>query len=774
MLLQEAHERLTTILDSLESIVYVADMQTYEVLFANRYAHQLLDDNLIGKPCWQALQKEKMPCAFCTNNKLIDADGEATGVHAWEFYNSKVYRWFFIQDQAIRWTDERLVRLEIATDITDRKQVEEDLRKSEQYSQSLVKELHTLNLQLNEFKTTLDLTLDGVFMCDVQTLKFFYVNQGLIKRLGYSEEKLLQMTLADIDPYFAEVAPQIAKLPNQTHPAITFETVHCDKNHLCIPVEIFLQYIHEVRDKKEQKLCRGLFPDGERGRFVGIVRDITERRQAQIKLQQAKEAAEQAKIIAENASHAKSTFLANMSHELRTPLNGILGYTQILSRDKSLTAKQQEGIHIIQRSADYLLTLINDILDISKIEVGRVELYPTEFQLDDFLNSIIELFQIRAEQKGIMFIYEPLLPLPLAVRTDERRLRQILINLLGNAVKFTQQGQVCLKVSYQRLENPAQFDSPELPRGKMCFRIEDTGIGIAQDDLEKIFLPFQQVGHQYYWSEGTGLGLTITKKLVDLMGGTLHVESCVGQGSIFAMEIELQEIVSFQSISTQTPLVIGYESIDVMPRESKFKILVVDDKIENCAVLVNILVPLGFELFEAYSGEEAIKQAQTARPDLILMDLVMPIMDGFKTTRTIKNFAELKSIPIIAISASVFDHHYQASLEAGCDGFISKPVRTTRLLEHLQKYLHLKWIYELSDPENLQKPKVPLADLIIPPPEEIAKLLSLVNIGDISGILNCLDELEQTNLKLTVFTQLIRQWVKGFKLETIDEFLRNL
>ncbi|MBD1909367.1 MULTISPECIES: ATP-binding protein [unclassified Leptolyngbya] len=468
---------------------------------------------------------------------------------------------------------------------------------------------------------------------------------------------------------------------------------------------------------------------------------------------------------------AKSQFLANMSHELRTPLNGILGYAQILKRHKTLSDSQKNGLSVINQCGEHLLTLINDVLDISKIEARKMELHPKNFRFPEFLEGVADICQIRAKQKGIELIYEALTPLPLRIRADEKRLRQILLNLLGNAVKFTEMGSVTFKVGCVGDSQWIVDDQTSLPL-KIRFQVEDTGVGIAPDQLENIFLPFQQAEGQDQQIEGTGLGLTITRQLIEMMGGEIHVKSILGQGSTFWLELELPEVDSVDELnSLNTQEIISYEG----PTR---RVLVVDDKWANRAVLINLLEPLGFEVVEAENGQEGLNKTQQFKPDIIFMDLVMPVMDGFEATRQLRASSNFKDNIIIATSASVFEFDQQQSLDVGCDDFLPKPVREADLLEQLRTHLKLQWIYEkqggetdsaISASENSQMAP---SSLIIPS-DAIATLLDLSLRGDLKGITERLNQLELSSPQLTPFTHHLRQLVKGFKIKQIQEFIKE-
>ncbi|BAY26128.1 integral membrane sensor hybrid histidine kinase [Calothrix sp. NIES-2100] len=468
----------------------------------------------------------------------------------------------------------------------------------------------------------------------------------------------------------------------------------------------------------------------------------------------------EAKELADSANRAKSEFLANMSHELRTPLNGILGYAQILQASKNLTEKQLKGITIINQCGSHLLTLINDILDLSKIEARKMELYPTSFHFPSFLQAVAEICRIKAEQKGITFVYQPDDQLPIGIQTDEKRLRQVLINLLGNAIKFTEKGSVTFIIKIQQIKNRYQ-DEPLTYQ--MRFQVADTGVGMTSEQIEKIFLPFEQVGNVKKQSEGTGLGLAISQKIVAMMGGTIEVKSQPENGSIFWFDAEISESIEWadKSKSSQQGTIVSFTG-------EKRKILVVDDRWENRSVLVNLLEPIGFEIIEAEDGQEALIKTADFSPNLIITDVSMPGMNGLEMIQNLRNSPDWSHLKIIVSSASVFDSDKQKSLDAGGDDFLPKPVQASDLFEKLQMYLELEWIY---DDNNTDLPKI--EEVVIPPIEEIKQLYELALKGRIKAIQKQLNQLEKTDIKFKPFVQELQQLAQSFQIEKIQYIMEK-
>ncbi|GAK55382.1 PAS/PAC sensor hybrid histidine kinase [Candidatus Vecturithrix granuli] len=500
---------------------------------------------------------------------------------------------------------------------------------------------------------------------------------------------------------------------------------------------------------------------GYRGRISAIER---RNRVLEALVQERTRELAQAKEQAELASQAKSDFLSNMSHELRTPLNAILGYTQIFKRDRRLKPDQQEGIAVIHHSGEHLLDMINDILDLAKIEARTIALTESPFHLTAFLRNLMTLVQIRAQQKGLRLNSEFAENLPSVILGDEKRLRQILLNLLNNAIKFTAQGQVTLRATL--------IDNDQLSIATcqlICFEVADTGPGIPTEKLEHIFEPFYQLRRDRQAAEGAGLGLAISRQLARLMHGDLTVRSPVEQGAVFRLELPLPEAAPDVQPGYPSPRkIVGYKG----PPQ---RLLIVDDQPENRHVLTGLLIPLGFQTCEATDGHDALQQLEAFRPHLILLDLVMPNLDGFEVIRCIRRRSEFGAIKIIAVSASVLEWDRAQSLSAGCDDFLPKPVQADQLFRALQQHLQLEWQLEVPDAEHSRATPTPEqhAPLMFPPADMLDALIMFAQAGQITEIKKLLAKIEQDESMYLPFVQHVRQLLDQFRFQDISSYLRK-
>lgn len=476
---------------------------------------------------------------------------------------------------------------------------------------------------------------------------------------------------------------------------------------------------------------------------------------------------------AKAANEAKSNFLANMSHELRTPLNAILGYAQLLAMRYKNDKELSERLGTIEQSGEHLLTLINDILDLSKIEAGRLDLYPSPMSLPDFLEGIANIARSRAHAKNLEYQLITVGPVPEAVQADDTRLRQVLLNLLGNAIKFTSQGQVCLRVLC--LDPGQAGESKHRPTvTRLRFEVHDTGCGIEQDQLDRIFAPFEQVGDVSMRAEGTGLGLTISRQLVQMMGGELHAQSPAADawsenvpGSTFWFELSLPLAETIIEVDQPfTRVITGY-------RGPKRKMLIVDDIESNRMLLMNLLEPIGFEIAQARDGLEAVAQAKAGVPDIILIDLRMPVLDGWEAIGQIRQVPLLSQTCIIAVSASVTQADRSRGRTVGVDDFLVKPIEWDRLVDLLAQHLNLQWNYAADDgafgKDDIPAPEAPFK---APPKKEMEELYELARMGKISQLITRARDLGQANAPYQAFAEKLAALTGRYQIKQIQAMMR--
>jgi signal transduction histidine kinase/purine-cytosine permease-like protein/ActR/RegA family two-component response regulator len=465
--------------------------------------------------------------------------------------------------------------------------------------------------------------------------------------------------------------------------------------------------------------------------------------------QRTDEALQKARQMAEQANQAKSRYITAISHELRTPLNSILGYAQILAADESVPPNRQQAVNVIRKSGDHLLSLIEGTLDIARIEGGKVTLDIRALDFPDFIQQIVGMFELQARNKGLNFAYQPAGELPAVVRADEKRLRQILINVLGNAIKFTGRGSVSFAIDFRH--DMATFD------------IRDTGPGIPAADLERIFEPF--VRGSMVQAAGSGVGLTIARMLTDLMGGEMSVSSAPGEGTLFRIRLFLPQVHSAQA-ARELPKVnrIGYVGV-------RRRILIVDNEKVDRDMLQSVLEPLGFQTEQAANGYECLEIIPRFAPHLVFMDLGMPGIDGWETIRRIQQ-QQLTSAHIAILSANAFDKGLENDVGITPDNFIVKPLRVNELLEWLGQRLEIVWVTGDS-PASTPAPTEP-PPLIAPDNQHLATLEEVINLGYLRGILNQLSEIERLDAQHGEFVRVLRDLARQFQFDAMKEILRKL
>lgn len=469
-----------------------------------------------------------------------------------------------------------------------------------------------------------------------------------------------------------------------------------------------------------------------------LLMEIEEHKKTDTKLAQALK-------MADSANSAKSRFLSNMSHEIRTPLNSIIGYSYILHKDPTIPEHRRQAVNTLKRSGEHLSALIEDILDIARIEARKFELNYEPLNFHEFIEHLVRIHKIQAEDKGLSFRCQIVNTLPQQVRADEKRVGQILINILSNAIKFTQSGEIIINISYSS--------------GVANFKISDTGQGIAPEQLQDIFQPFTRLNTTTGNAiSGSGLGLTISKILTEIMGGDLAVSSELGKGTTFTVRLFLPNLGTVTEFVPQENIV-GY-------RGRRQKILIVDDQPEHRDVMRSILEPLGFIIHTASSGTESLVQAHTHKPDLVLLDLAMPVMNGIATAIQLRKNGLLK--PIIVLSANAYPEDRVAAIQAGCNDFLAKPVQIHHLLTKLKLHTSLTWNYQTDEPDNHE---VIEKELQLPPADILQTLQTFVRIGDLLGLNKKLEALAKTNPEYLPLSQRIKVLASEFRLAEIKKLL---
>jgi PAS domain S-box-containing protein len=555
------------------------------------------------------------------------------------------------------------------------------------------------------------------------TLQASYWSEEMFRIFGFSPQE----GLPTAEAFWQRIHPEDLGRARELLMSAAHRSMEYEHEHRIVLSDGTVKHIHAlghpVRDEA-----------GKLVEYVGTAVDVTERKLAEDELRKHREHLEElvkerteqlaeAKARAEAANREKSRFLANMSHELRTPLNAVLGFSRLLKKGPDVTPRQQEALDIIVRSGEHLLNLINNVLDMAKIESGSVVLEESEVDLHQLLHEIQSLMGVGAAEKGLRFTLQRAPDLPRFVAVDAGKLRQVLLNLVGNAIKYTDSGGVELRARPIRTADCRVRNAECGERAQVRFEVQDSGPGIGQEDCQRIFSPFVQLGGQAAAQAGTGLGLAICKQYVELMRGLIGVASEPGKGSVFYFSIQVSVLPSVaEPDEPKHGRILG-----LTEGQPRYRLLIVEDQAENRLLLRRLLDPLGFELNEAVNGQEAVSLFEQWRPDLIWMDIRMPVMDGLEAVRRIRAAKAGADTKIIALTAHALEQERSAIMAAGCDEFVSKPFREQEIFDALARHLRLKFIYEkASHPESAPELALHAEQLAVLPAELLRELREAV------------------------------------------------
>jgi two-component system sensor histidine kinase/response regulator len=651
-------------------------------------------------------------------------------------------------------------------DITERKRTEEALVQQAKLQKMLMNIASSyINIPINEVSETIQGSLQelGEFISadqnyifeynsnwELATMKFEWCGAGIIPHIN----EMQKMPVEDFREWANEhrkgnivYVEDVQVLPDSP-PKGAFEQQGV-KSLLSIPMmsgDICIGFVGFHSIKKAHR-----YSDEEIALlrlFSNMLVNVKNREQTEVKLLETNlylktvtEKATEMAAHAEQANKSKSIFLANMSHEIRTPLNAIIGFSQLLNRDRQLTETQKEYLTSIIRAGEHLLALINDILELSKVEAGRIELNPTNVDLHSLIEDIRMIFKERSESKHLQLICETADDLPRYVFVDEGKLRQILVNLIGNAIKFTDTGGVAVRVRSDRIGSSGR---------SLYVEVQDSGPGIPENEFDKLFKHFEQTSSGIKKGSGTGLGLALSRELARLMEGDISVSSEVGKGSVFAFSVKIEEGKE-EAVETTC-----YNRVRCIAKgDEEYRILVVDDKAENLHVAVNLLKMVGFKTNEAVNGKDAVEKFEAWHPHLILMDMRMPVMDGYEATLRIKSTEMGRQIPIVALTASAFGEEQKKIEQLGIQGYIRKPFRESELFGTIGKVLGIKYIYEDDNAAAASLPNYTtdegaiFEDVAKLPESLLLQMKHAVSVADLNQLITLINSIDAENQELS-------------------------